>query len=210
MDVHSTNSEIIPMNQGFMANILNDDQIQTIHHNNVEMNTEFGESQDHVQMIHNDNSTAGFEPLTSKNTVVGSGSSSRHVLSRGIIAEHFNKPIKQAAKELNVGTTRLKKRCRELGIKRWPQRQIKSLQTLIDSTQEFGNNSNEAIELSRDIIPNLEKEKEAIIEGSHSGLTDSTKKLRQVAHKAAYKEKKDSENGRSFIRNSHTAAISTI
>jgi len=44
-------------------------------------------------------------------------------------------PIKQAARELNVGLTVFKKRCRELGIPRWPHRKVKSLQTLIDNVQ---------------------------------------------------------------------------
>lgn len=44
-------------------------------------------------------------------------------------------PITQAAKELNVGLTFLKKRCRELGIRRWPHRKLMSLQTLINNVQ---------------------------------------------------------------------------
>ena len=47
--------------------------------------------------------------------------------------------------------------------------------------QEFGNEFIEATELSGDLIPNLKKEKQAIIEGSQSGLTDGTKKLIQAA-----------------------------
>lgn len=44
-------------------------------------------------------------------------------------------PITQAARELDVGLTFLKKRCRELGIPRWPHRKMKSLQSLIDNVQ---------------------------------------------------------------------------
>ncbi|MBO6273984.1 MAG: RWP-RK domain-containing protein [Methanobrevibacter sp.] len=73
-------------------------------------------NQDHVQMIQNDNNTIGFEPSSSENIAGGSGRGFRHLLSREIIAEHFNEPIEKAAKELNIGTTQLKKRCRELGI----------------------------------------------------------------------------------------------
>jgi hypothetical protein len=36
-------------------------------------------------------------------------------------------PIKQAAQELNMGLTVLKKRCRELDIPRWPHCKVKSL-----------------------------------------------------------------------------------
>lgn len=166
MDVHLTSSGIIIMNQGFMIDIQNNDQIQAIHNNNIGMNPEFGggfqyqdhlqriqrnlegfqnsgfmvenqqillttdinftepmfifglANQDHAQLIPNNNSTTGFDSLSPRAIVVGSGSGSTHALSRETIVEHFNKTIKQAAKELNVGTTQLKKCCRELGIKR--------------------------------------------------------------------------------------------
>lgn len=47
------------------------------------------------------------------------------------IRKHFDKPITKAAKEMKVGLTVLKKRCRELSIMRWPHRKIKSLKSLI-------------------------------------------------------------------------------
>lgn len=63
-----------------------------------------------------------------------SGSSAR-MLSRKTISQYFYMPISQAATELNVGLTHLKKRCRELGIQRWPHRKLMSLQTLIKNVQ---------------------------------------------------------------------------
>jgi hypothetical protein len=51
------------------------------------------------------------------------------------VSRHFSMPIMQAARELNVGLTVLKKRCRKLGIPRWPHRKVRSLQTLITSVQ---------------------------------------------------------------------------
>lgn len=62
-------------------------------------------------------------------------SSSTKMLSRKIISQYFYMPITQAARELNVGLTLLKKRCRELGIRRWPHRKLMSLQTLINNVQ---------------------------------------------------------------------------
>lgn len=56
-------------------------------------------------------------------------------LSRQTISKYFYMPITQAAKELNMGLTLLKKRCRELGIRRWPHRKLMSLQTLIKNVQ---------------------------------------------------------------------------
>jgi hypothetical protein len=53
------------------------------------------------------------------------------------VSRYFYMPIMQAARELNVGLTLLKKRCRELGIPRWPHRKMKSLQSLIKNVQVF-------------------------------------------------------------------------
>lgn len=61
--------------------------------------------------------------------------SSIKILSREAISKYFYMPITQAAKELNVGLTLLKKRCREVGIRRWPHRKLTSLQTLIKNVQ---------------------------------------------------------------------------
>ena len=65
------------------------------------------------------------------------GTISSKNLSRKTISNYFYMPITQAAKELNVGLTLLKKRCRELGIRRWPHRKLMSLQTLIKNVQVF-------------------------------------------------------------------------
>lgn len=59
------------------------------------------------------------------------------ILSREQISQYFYMPITRAAKELNIGLTLLKKRCRELGIRRWPHRKLTSLRTLIKNVQVF-------------------------------------------------------------------------
>jgi len=51
------------------------------------------------------------------------------------VSKYFYMPITKAARELNIGLTLLKKKCRELGIPRWPHRKMKSLQTLIKNVQ---------------------------------------------------------------------------
>jgi hypothetical protein len=51
------------------------------------------------------------------------------------LSHYFHMPITQASKELKVGLTVLKKRCREFGIPRWPHRKMKSLESLINNIQ---------------------------------------------------------------------------
>ncbi|XP_075524069.1 protein RKD3-like [Primulina tabacum] len=97
------------------------------------------------------------------------------------IQKYFDIPITRAAKELNVGLTILKKRCRELNIMRWPHRKIKSLKSLIHNVKELG--LSEEIEL-------LENHKRMIHEVPEMELTERTKKLRQACFKANYKKRR--------------------
>lgn len=75
------------------------------------------------------------ENVCSNNSNNGSCYSSSKMLSKKVISEYFYMPITRAAKELNVGLTLLKKRCRELGIRRWPHRKLMSIQTLIKNVK---------------------------------------------------------------------------
>ncbi|XP_077246861.1 protein RKD5-like isoform X1 [Tasmannia lanceolata] len=52
------------------------------------------------------------------------------------LAKYFDLPITEASRNLKVGLTVLKRKCREFGIPRWPHRKIKSLDTLIHDLQE--------------------------------------------------------------------------
>jgi hypothetical protein len=54
-----------------------------------------------------------------------------------LVSGYFCMPVKQAAEELNVGLTHLKRKCREVGIPRWPHRKVKSLELLIKNAQVF-------------------------------------------------------------------------
>ena len=54
---------------------------------------------------------------------------------RKTLTKYFYMPIEQAAMELDMGVTSLKKRCRKVGIGRWPYRKLMSLQTLINDVQ---------------------------------------------------------------------------
>ncbi|CAK9158663.1 unnamed protein product [Ilex paraguariensis] len=112
-------------------------------------------------------------------------------LSRKTISQYFYMPITQAAKELNVGLTLLKKRCRELGIRRWPHRKLMSLRTLITNVQELGKKEGEeAEEKVRGALEILEQEKNLMEKIPDKQLEEKTKRLRQACFKANYKKKK--------------------
>ncbi|KAK6926025.1 RWP-RK domain [Dillenia turbinata] len=97
------------------------------------------------------------------------------------IQKHFDVPISTAAKNLNVGLTVLKKRCRELNITRWPHRKIKSLKSLIHNVKELG--------LTQE-VEMLEEHKRMLEKVPEMELTERTKKLRQACFKANYKKRR--------------------
>ncbi|XP_055826225.1 protein RKD4 [Solanum dulcamara] len=99
------------------------------------------------------------------------------------IQRYFHVPITKAAKELRVGLTVLKKRCRELNIMRWPHRKLKSLQTLIHSVKEMGLTSE---------VEMLEEHQRMVEKVPEMELTERTKKLRQACFKANYKKRRAS------------------
>ncbi|KAB1205096.1 Protein RKD4 [Morella rubra] len=103
------------------------------------------------------------------------------VLELDEIQRHFDVPITKAAREMNVGLTVLKKRCRELNILRWPHRKIKSLKSLIDNIKELG--------LSNEVVM-LEEHKRLLEKLPDVELTERAKKLRQACFKANYKKRR--------------------
>ncbi|XP_042485325.1 protein RKD1-like [Macadamia integrifolia] len=117
------------------------------------------------------------------------GTNGSSELTREVISSYFYMPITQAAKELNVGLTLLKKRCRELGINRWPHRKLMSLQTLIKNIQD-GEESEAHL---TDAVELLEQERKLMEEMPDLQLEEKTKKLRQACFKANYKKRKYKE-----------------
>ena len=52
------------------------------------------------------------------------------MLTRKELEANFHLPLEQAAQNCGLGTTRFKKACRSLGIRRWPHRLLKSIMTM--------------------------------------------------------------------------------
>ncbi|KAJ4714367.1 RWP-RK domain containing protein [Melia azedarach] len=106
------------------------------------------------------------------------------------LEKYFDLPILEASKNLNVGLTVLKKKCREFGIPRWPHRKIKSLDGLIHELQEVGRQKPEdedaamAVERRRQM---LEEEKESIERKPFMEIQKETKKFRQDIFKRRHK-----------------------
>ncbi|EHA8588183.1 protein RKD1-like [Cocos nucifera] len=108
------------------------------------------------------------------------------------VSRYFYMPITQAAKELNIGVTLLKKKCRELGIPRWPHRKLKSLQTLIKNVKEYGRGDGDVGEAKtiRSAVEILEQERKLVEKEPATQLEEKTKRLRQACFKANYKKRR--------------------
>ncbi|XP_010480535.1 PREDICTED: protein RKD1 [Camelina sativa] len=132
-------------------------------------------------------------------------------LSKETISLYFYMPITQAAKELNIGLTLLKKRCRELGIQRWPHRKLMSLQKLISNVKELQKMEGEENEDKlRNALEKLEKEKETIEKLPDLKFEDKTKRLRQACFKANHKRKRRHGMSTSFTSSSSSSSVSGL
>ncbi|KAJ4883770.1 Protein RKD2 [Raphanus sativus] len=112
-------------------------------------------------------------------------------LSKETISRYFYVPITQAAMELDVGLTLLKRRCRELGFRRWPHRKLMSLLALINNVKERQKmDGGENTGIFKNAVEILEDERRRIEENPDLEFTDKTKRLRQACFKATHKMKK--------------------
>ncbi|KAK7253022.1 hypothetical protein RIF29_37402 [Crotalaria pallida] len=109
------------------------------------------------------------------------------------LAKYFDMPIVEASKNLNVGLTVLKRKCREFGIRRWPHRKLKSLDNLIHDLQEeakYQESKDKAAAMA--VIERkrmLESEKENIEKKPFMDIQTETKRFRQDVFKRRHKAK---------------------
>lgn len=76
------------------------------------------------------------------------------------LSKYFHLTINDAANQLSVCPTMLKKTCRQNGVDRWPYRKIKSIDSLIESLQKLiDDNKGEAPKLNMDMDDLLQKRK---------------------------------------------------
>ncbi|PSS36589.1 hypothetical protein CEY00_Acc01107 [Actinidia chinensis var. chinensis] len=107
------------------------------------------------------------------------------------LAKYFDLPIVEASKNLKVGLTVLKKKCREFGIPRWPHRKIKSLDSLIRDLQAEVEQQQKADEAAAMVVAKrqrmLESEKESIERKPFMEIQRETKKFRQDIFKKRHR-----------------------
>ncbi|KAK7307435.1 hypothetical protein VNO77_40494 [Canavalia gladiata] len=121
-------------------------------------------------------------------------------ISLSDLVKYFGMPIVEASRNLNVGLTVLKRKCREFGIPRWPHRKIKSLDSLIHDLQEEAKHQELEDEEAALAVTKrqrmLESEKENIEKRPFMDIQSETKRFRQDVfkrrHRARAVEKQNS------------------
>ncbi|KAF7080397.1 hypothetical protein CFC21_084488 [Triticum aestivum] len=127
------------------------------------------------------------EKATQTQGHLGNGSVEKPSLTFELVSQFFCMPIHEAARELGVGMTLLKKRCRELGIRRWPARKVRSLQKVIADVKELGNEGTlERAGQTKILVRKLQQEMKLIVERPDVQLDEKTKEFRQACYKEMY------------------------
>ncbi|KAK4262002.1 hypothetical protein QN277_027619 [Acacia crassicarpa] len=112
-------------------------------------------------------------------------------ISLADLVKYFDVPIVEASRNLKVGLTVLKRKCREFGIPRWPHRKIKSLDNLIHDLQEVAENEEMENDASVTAVTKrqkmLECEKEIIERKPSLDIQRETKRFRQDVFKRRHR-----------------------
>ncbi|XP_048230510.1 protein RKD5 isoform X2 [Ricinus communis] len=107
------------------------------------------------------------------------------------LVKYFDLPIVEASRNLKVGLTVLKRKCREFGIPRWPHRKIKSLDSLIRNLQEEAERQKQENEDAAMAVAKrqrmLEREKETIERKPFMEIQSETKRFRQDVFKRRHR-----------------------
>lgn len=123
------------------------------------------------------------------------------------LAKYFDLPITEASRNLKVGLTALKRKCREFGIPRWPHRKMKSLDTLIHDLQEEAVRQERENKAAAMAVTKrqrmLESEKESIKRKPFMDIQSETKRFRQDVFKRRHRAKALNGSSSSCCNNMH-------
>ncbi|CAM9139107.1 unnamed protein product [Chrysoparadoxa australica] len=93
------------------------------------------------------------------------------------LERHYHTPLNVAAKELNVSLTMLKKLCRQYGVKRWPHRQVTSLdksirrlQSKLDAAMADKGSRNISTEALEEKLEQVQMKRMLIVKTASAGL----------------------------------------
>jgi len=121
----------------------------------------------------------------------------QRVLSKDMLQSVYHLPINEAAAQLHVGVTVLKKFCRQHNVGRWPYRKLQSVDKLIRSVDELSEQDPTGANF---VIRELGILKREIYSNPEVKLDDRIKRLRQANFKVQYKQRQ-AIDGKSTVSN---------
>ncbi|KAL6757196.1 hypothetical protein V8C86DRAFT_2630833, partial [Haematococcus lacustris] len=113
-------------------------------------------------------------------------------ITKALLQEVYHLPINEAADQLGIGVTVLKKYCRRFQIGRWPFRKLKSMDKLIRSVEEQHTLDPQGASY---VLAELQRFKEEIYANPEVVLDERIKRLRQANFKMEYKARQHTTVG---------------
>ncbi|KAG2488229.1 hypothetical protein HYH03_013222 [Edaphochlamys debaryana] len=104
----------------------------------------------------------------------------------------FDLPVRQAAKRLGMGGTQLKRRCRALGIRRWPQRKLASLARVAEAVAA---DAGLAEEQKQELLRSAALSRAEILQDPDAPLREELAAYRQNTYKLAMARRQGGSGG---------------
>ncbi|GIL75371.1 hypothetical protein Vretifemale_5171 [Volvox reticuliferus] len=127
-------------------------------------------------------SGSGGAATAAVSTVAASGRGGGVEITMEDLRRTFLLPAPQAARVLRTSTTNLKRKCRQLGILRWPHRKLDSLHRLrtlvLNEVRDAGE--------QQALLDSISRNTEEILQDPNLGLAPALKNLRQAYYKRGF------------------------
>ncbi|EFJ46795.1 RWP-RK domain transcription factor [Volvox carteri f. nagariensis] len=118
--------------------------------------------------------------------VIGGGAHTVAASLREQIYGTFDLPVADAARVLGISATELKRRCRRLGISRWPQRKLQSLRRIVQAAESDAGLSEDE---RKAVIELAARNREEIMADPDAPLVDLLKTVRQTQYKQSFEKR---------------------
>ncbi|GLI67467.1 hypothetical protein VaNZ11_011662, partial [Volvox africanus] len=98
----------------------------------------------------------------------------------------FDLPVADAARVLGISATELKRRCRRLGISRWPQRKLQSLRRIVQAAEADASLTEDE---RKAVVELAARNRDEIMANPDAPLVDLLKTVRQTQYKQSFEKR---------------------
>ena len=118
----------------------------------------------------------------------------QHV-TRAALEGVLHLPLREAASQLGVGISILKRRCRQEDIPRWPSRKLASMSKMIDDLSADGAACPRGFDAARLERERLLRERQQLLSRPGTELNARTFRMRQLMFKYAHRHRSSATGG---------------